>query len=62
MKTFVGLDISSEKLDCYFLSDDKHLSILFESALTNDINVATEIKEKILSSLPITVFELDLST
>lgn len=48
MKLFVGLDVSSEKLDCCFLSDDKHLSILFEASLTNDINGATEIKEKIL--------------
>ena len=48
MKLFVGLDVSSEKLDCCFLSDDEHLSILFEASLTNDINGATEIKEKIL--------------
>ena len=48
MKLFVGLDVSSEKLDCCFLSDDDQLSILFEASLANDINGATEIKEKIL--------------
>ncbi len=48
MKLFVGLDVSSEKLDCCFLSDDDQLSILFEASLANDMNGATEIKEKVL--------------
>lgn len=48
MKLFVGLDVSSEKLDCCFLTDDDQLSVLFEASLGNDIYGATEIKEKIL--------------
>ena len=48
MKLFVGLDVSSEKLDCCFLSDDEHLTVLFEASLANDLFGATEIKEKIL--------------
>lgn len=48
MKLFVGLDVSSEKLDCCFLSDNDSLAILFEASLANDINGTTKIKEKIL--------------
>ena len=48
MKLFVGLDVSSEKLDCCFLTDDDQLSILFEGSLGNDLSGASQIKSKIL--------------
>lgn len=47
MKLFIGLDVSSEKLDTCFLTDDDDLSILLEKSYTNDINGATDIKEAI---------------
>lgn len=47
MKLFVGIDVSSEKLDTCFLTDD--LEILFETTYVNDINGASDLKEKLLS-------------
>ena len=46
MKLFVGLDVSSEKLDVCFLSDDDQLTILQEDSLGNDIEGANQIKQK----------------
>ena len=48
MNLYVGLDVSSEKLDVCFLSDDDHLTILEEITLGNDMNGATAIKEKVI--------------
>lgn len=48
MNLYVGLDVSSEKLDVCFLSDDDHLTILEEITLGNDINGATAVKEKVI--------------
>ncbi|MCO5542174.1 IS110 family transposase [Enterococcus faecalis] len=48
MNLFVGLDVSSEKLDVCFLSDDEHLTILEEITLSNDIDGATTVKEKVI--------------
>lgn len=47
MNLFVGLDVSSEKLDVCFLSDDDNLTILEEITLGNDIDGATTVKEKV---------------
>lgn len=49
MKLFVGIDVSSEKLDTCFLTDDDKLTVLTEMSLGNDTNGATEIKEQILA-------------
>lgn len=49
MNLFVGLDVSSEKLDVCFLSDDDNLTILKEITLGNDIDGATTIKENIIA-------------
>ncbi|MBV7392219.1 IS110 family transposase [Enterococcus sp. ALS3] len=46
MKLFVGLDVSSQKLDTCFLLDSKE--ILFERSLSNDLIGASEIKQKII--------------
>ncbi|HFX3801411.1 TPA: IS110 family transposase [Enterococcus faecium] len=46
MKLFIGLDVSSQKLDTCFLTDSKE--ILFEGSLSNDLIGASEIKQKIL--------------
>lgn len=46
MKLFVGIDVSSQKLDVCFTDSEEH--ILHEAALSNDIIGATEIKETIL--------------
>jgi transposase len=43
---FVGLDVSSEKLDTCFLTDD--LSVLHEEMYPNDTNGARRLKEKVL--------------
>lgn len=48
MKCFVGLDVSSKKLDVCILSNDNDLGVLFSASLTNDIVGASEIKKKIL--------------
>ncbi|MBH0337272.1 transposase, partial [Bacillus thuringiensis] len=48
MNLFVGLDVSSEKLDVCFLSDDNQLTILLETSLGNDVKGAHQIKQKIL--------------
>ncbi len=48
MKLFVGLDVSSQKLDACFLTDDDDLSVLLEGAFANDLNGATDIKEAII--------------
>ena len=46
MKLFVGIDVSSQKLDvCFMDSEDQ---VLHEAALSNDITGASEIKEIIL--------------
>lgn len=46
MKLFIGLDVSSQKLDTCFLTDSKE--ILFEGSLSNDLIGAGEIKQRIL--------------
>lgn len=46
MKLFIGLDVSSQKLDACFLTDSKE--ILFEGSLSNDLIGASEIKQKLL--------------
>lgn len=46
MKLFIGLDVSSQKLDTCFLTDSKE--ILFEGSLSNDLIGASEIKQRIL--------------
>lgn len=47
MKLFVGIDVSSKKLDvCFLDSEDKRLK---ETTLSNDINGANQIKESILA-------------
>lgn len=47
MKLFVGIDVSSEKLDVCFLTDDDQLSILSEISVANDIEGATLTREMI---------------
>lgn len=46
MKLFIGLDVSSQKLDTCFLTDSKE--ILFEGSLSNDLIGASKIKQKLL--------------
>lgn len=41
MKLFVGNDVSSEKLDVCFLTDDDQLPILTENSVANDIERAS---------------------
>ncbi|OTN82333.1 transposase [Enterococcus faecium] len=48
MKLFVGIDVSSEKLDICFLTDDDQLSILSEISVANDIEGASLTREMIL--------------
>lgn len=48
MKLFVGIDVSSEKLDGCFLTDDDQLSILTENSVANDIKGASLTRELIL--------------
>jgi transposase len=48
MKCFVGLDVSSQKLDVCMLTDDVSVHQLYASSLPNDINGASEIKNQIL--------------
>lgn len=48
MKLFVGIDVSSEKLDFCFLTDDDKLSILTENSVANDIKGASLTRELIL--------------
>ena len=48
MKLFVGIDVSSEKLDVCFLTDDDQLSILSEISVANDIEGASLAREMIL--------------
>lgn len=57
MKLFVGLDVSSEKLDVCFLTDDDDLSILLEKTFPNDLNGATAIKEQILKFTESMIFK-----
>ena len=47
MKLFVGIDISSQKLDVCFFDSDK--TILEEATLPNDINGARTLKQRILA-------------
>lgn len=47
MKLFVGIDVSSEKLDVCFL--DSKDNILKEISLPNDINGASQIKNFIMT-------------
>jgi len=46
MKLFVGIDVSSQKLDVCFMDSEDH--ILHEATLLNDITGASKIKEIIL--------------
>lgn len=48
MKCFVGLDVSSTKLDVCIMSNDNELEVLFSASLGNDIAGASEIKKQIL--------------
>lgn len=48
MKLFISIDVSSEKLDVYFLTDDDQLSILTESSIANDIERAPLTRQLIL--------------
>ena len=47
MKLFVGIDVSSEKLDTCFLTDEQ--DILLETTYANDTLGALDLKEKVLS-------------
>jgi len=58
VKLFVGLDISSEKIDAYFMTDDSNLSILNRLSVANDLNGASEIKALILKHHAEVLFEL----
>lgn len=55
MKLFVGIDVSSEKLDICFL--DSEDNILKEASLPNDINGASQIKNFIMTFNDIVHFE-----
>lgn|SRR5699024_4936468 len=57
MKLFVGLDVSSEKLDTCFLTDDDDLSILLEKTFPNDLNGATAIKDQIIKFTESMIFQ-----
>jgi hypothetical protein len=46
MKLFVGIDVSSQRLDVCFLDSDDH--VLYQGLLLNDINGASKIRELIL--------------
>jgi transposase len=46
MKLFVGIDVSSERLDTCFLTDE--LDVLVEESYPNDTNGASNLKSKIL--------------
>lgn len=48
MKLFVGLDVSSEKLDACFMTDCEELSVLKEAVFENSHIGASQIKEIIL--------------
>lgn len=48
MKLFVGIDVSSEKLDVCFMTDDDQLPILSEISVSNDIKGASLTREVIL--------------
>lgn len=48
MKLFVGLDVSSEKLDACFMTDDSTCSVLKEASYGNSQLGASRIKEYIL--------------
>jgi len=48
MKLFVGLDVSSEKLDACFMTDDSTLPVLKEATFENSQIGASQIKELIL--------------
>lgn len=48
MKLFVGLDVSSEKLDACFMTDDSTLAVLKEATFENSQLGANQIKELIL--------------
>lgn len=48
MKLFVGLDVSSKKLDACFLTDDEELTILKEARFENSFLGASQIKKLIL--------------
>lgn len=50
MKLFVGIDVSSEKLDACFLTSDQE--ILLESTYPNDTLGALDVKVKLLSLFP----------
>ncbi|SQC55203.1 hypothetical protein [Paenilisteria newyorkensis] len=46
MKLFVGIDVSSEKLDTCFLTDDDSLTVLAEMSLGNDVSQAFQASVK----------------
>lgn len=45
MKLFVGLDVSSEKLDVCMLTDDPAMPVLKKGSFANSLVGASEIKE-----------------
>nr|WP_270267394.1 hypothetical protein [Enterococcus casseliflavus] len=51
MKLFVGIDVSSEKLDICFLTDENQQYKLTESSIANDIEEASLTRELFLSSM-----------
>lgn len=57
MKCFVGLDISSTKLDVCIMTNDIEMKVLFSATFGNDIIGASEIKEQVLRFNDIYHFE-----
>ncbi|MFZ8515578.1 IS110 family transposase, partial [Staphylococcus aureus] len=55
MKLFVGLDVSSDKLDACFLTDT--LTILHQGSYANDIEGPTQIKETIVNMFELFAFD-----
>ncbi|MCI1858433.1 MAG: IS110 family transposase [Sporolactobacillus sp.] len=55
MKLFVGIDVSSQKLDVCFLDSDQ--TMLTQSSLTNDLNGAEVIKKQVLTLSSITAYK-----
>lgn len=48
MKCFVGLDVSSTKLDVCNMTNNTELGVLFYDSLANDLSSTSEIKKQIL--------------
>ncbi|MDN6225326.1 MAG: IS110 family transposase, partial [Lactococcus lactis] len=57
MKCFVGLDISSTKLEVCIMTNDIEMKVLFSATFGNDIIGASEIKEQVLRFNDIYHFE-----